>query len=715
MLEFVHGEKRNPFAANALIEQFEQSELNGTLYIGYPILASVDQTTIIDALLTTLESGVVVFDFVELDDDSKDKNEVQQHQDDLYTAVYQKFLNFKPLREGRELSVEIKIVTLSPNEDEATVEEDLYVIGYKAIPDLLKKFNSITESQLRNINSAVQRVTTIKPPQRRISVKHKDSRGGIIKRIEAEIANLDKWQKQAAVETPEGPQRIRGLAGSGKTIVLALKASYLHVLHPEWRICVTFQTRTLYQQFTDLIRRFTFDSIHDEPDWDQLKILHAWGSAGDPGVYSEIAIANNIKPQTFRYGKEKFGQNEAFGGICKELLNSIKNRDLESQFDIVLIDEAQDFPQSFFELVYLATSQPKRICWAYDELQNLGVYSMAPPSELFGSNNRGSPRVPELSNSPRLPQQDLVLPICYRNTPWALTIAHALGFGVYRDDGLVQFFDDPGLWKDVGYELMSGNMSPGKYVELRRSQESSPSYFSELIEPQDSIQCFVFTNEDEQARWIAKSIHNNLTQDELELRDILIIISNPLTAVKKAARIVKYLGEYNIPAHVAGVTTSKDILFDDESVAISGIYRAKGNEAPMVYLIDSEYCYSGYELIKRRNILFTGMTRSRAWVRISGCGPNMSKLKEEFDTVINNNYKLYFKVPTPGELEQIRKIHRDMSKKERIKAAKFEKTLEEFLAMVDQGLVSIENLPPELKDRLSRLIQDSISNDTKSN
>ncbi len=29
-----------------------------------------------------------------------------------------------------------------------------------------------------------------------------------MKRIEQEIANLDKWQKQAAIESPDGPQRI---------------------------------------------------------------------------------------------------------------------------------------------------------------------------------------------------------------------------------------------------------------------------------------------------------------------------------------------------------------------------------------------------------------------------------------------------------------------------------------------------------------------------
>ena len=58
------------------------------------------------------------------------------------------------------------------------------------------------------------------------------------------------------IETVEGVQRIRGLAGSGKTVVLALKAAYLHAQHPEWKIAVTFNTRSLKGQLRQLINTF---------------------------------------------------------------------------------------------------------------------------------------------------------------------------------------------------------------------------------------------------------------------------------------------------------------------------------------------------------------------------------------------------------------------------------------------------------------------------
>ncbi len=146
------------------------------------------------------------------------------------------------------------------------------------MPDVLGQFPEMREGFSKPVQAALQRVTTIKPAKKRTKVVQDESRGAILKKIEREIANLDRWQKQAAIESPEGPQRIRGLAGSGKTIVLALKAAYLHAQHPDWTIAVVFYSRSLYTQFEDLIRRFSFEHLNDEPDWQKLRVMHAWGA-----------------------------------------------------------------------------------------------------------------------------------------------------------------------------------------------------------------------------------------------------------------------------------------------------------------------------------------------------------------------------------------------------------------------------------------------------
>ena len=79
-----------------------------------------------------------------------------------------------------------------------------------------------------------------------------------------------------------------------------------------------------------------------------------------------------------------------------------------------------------------------------------------------------------------------MLPVCYRNTRWALTLAHSLGFGIYREQ-MVQFFNNSQLWTDIGYSIVAGSLEEKQKVSLRRSDDSSPEYFNELLDASDSI------------------------------------------------------------------------------------------------------------------------------------------------------------------------------------------------------------------------------------
>src|ERR1035437_1194607 len=618
MLDLVVGEKRNPIAAENLIRELSDLPAQGTLYIGYPVLASLEEPVVVDALLTTREHGVVVFD---LTGDASDQQVIAARQDDLYNAVHQKLTANKELLSGRNLAVTILTITVSPTASRIRATGNTLVCPPSKIREALSEHGgAISADVLLQVNASIQRVRTIKPPRRRNQITRPDSLGAKIREIEKEIANLDAWQKAAAIESPEGPQRIRGLAGSGKTIVLALKAAYLHTRYPDWRIAVTFHTRSLYQQFLDLIRRFTFEQTNDVPDWTHLQVLHSWGSSKQAGVYSEIATAIGKPVRNFVSAKRQFGYAEAFEGSCQELLETVKTDRPEPIYDAILIDEAQDLPQQFFELCFLMTKAPHRVVFAYDELQNLTDREMSAPAKLFGTETDGQPRVRDLVNERGRPQQDIVLPVCYRNTPWALTTAHALGFGIYREQNIVQFFDQPALWKEIGYQIMSGEIAPERHVVLKRRDDATPAFFGRLIDPPDSVVCKVFDDADAQAIWVAEQISKNVREDELQPRDILVILADPLTARTEAAPVISELASRGIASHLAGVTSSVDELFSDDSVAISGIYRAKGNEAAMVYVLNSEYGIPAVELIKRRNILFTAITRSRAWVRLCGCG-----------------------------------------------------------------------------------------------
>lgn len=196
------------------------------------------------------------------------------------------------------------------------------------------------------------------------------------------------------------------------------------------------------------------------------------------GIYSEYAQKCSIIPINYNAARVKYGRSNAFEGACSELLNQTVIN-VQPYYDAILIDEAQDLPISFFKLCYKIAKDCKRIIFAYDELQNLNSGVMPSVSEMFGSDTNGKPFV-ELINAESEARQDITLPICYRNTPWALTLAHCLGFGIYRKEGLVQLFNDLDLWEDIGYQVVNGQLKYGQKVTLRRKQSATPNYFRKI-------------------------------------------------------------------------------------------------------------------------------------------------------------------------------------------------------------------------------------------
>jgi superfamily I DNA and RNA helicase len=335
---------------------------------------------------------------------------------------------------------------------------------------------------------------------------------------------------------------------------------------------------------------------------------------------------------------------------------------------------------------------------------------MPTTDELFGTGPTGESLV-SLASAADGPKRDIVLPVCYRNTPWALATAHALGIGVYRAEGLLQHPDEPTLWRDIGYNVVHGELGFGARVVLERSRESYPPYFPQLINPTDAVVVRTFPDESQQDAWIASQIATNLDADELEHDDILIVLPDTYRAKSRAPRLVRELSRKNISAHLVGVDTSVDEVFRPGSIAIAHIFRAKGNEAPMVYAVDSQFAVSDFNAVTRRNTLFTAVTRSRAWVRVTGWGPGMDAIQAEARAVIDRNFQLEFQIPTVAQLAQLRHIHRELTAGEEATIRRATQGLEAFLEAVDKGDVDFRDLPPAVRTKLTLLQMDRARDD----
>lgn len=238
-----------------------------------------------------------------------------------------------------------------------------------------------------------------------------------------------------------------------------------------------------------------------------------------------------------------------------------------------------------------------------------------------------------------------------------------------------------------------GPLADGSDVVLSRAPRSFPEFFPKLLTPQDAVQSFRFGTKDEQYAAIAAQIDVNLKQDEIDPDDILIVLPEPITARDEYYSLRKHLDSRGIPSSLAGVTNDRDLFSQQGIVTVSGVYRAKGNEAPMVYVANADFCVAGHELIRLRNILFTSITRSRGWVRLCGVGDRMDALQKEIDGVVAQGFKLAFRIPTQAERDTMRTINRDRTAEEMSQIRKVEKNLEEALDLVKKGVVSADALP----------------------
>lgn len=708
MVTIVQGATRKPISAQRLADFFaHRDRADGFLYIGYPIIGTAKGPHHIDALLVSKSQGLVVFNLIE----GKDVGNFQDAQDESYNKLESKLRAHRELVKGRTLQVSIHPVTFAPTRNDVNElsDEEYPVCNEATLGAWLDGDGRRWDNpgHFEALVSVIQAISTIRKGRKKREIQRPDSRGAKLKRLEDSIANLDNQQTKAVIETVEGVQRIRGLAGSGKTIVLALKAAYLHAKHPDWKIAVTFNTRSLKGQFRQFINTFTIEQINEEPDWENLKVSHAWGAPGGgdrDGLYYEFCQTHGVEYHDFGSAK-RFGQGRELDGACQKALDACARP--SKIYDAILIDEAQDFPPSFLRLCYEILKPDKRLVYAYDELQNLNSQPLPPPEEIFGRKPDGSPRVRFEPNRPGSPRQDVILEKCYRNSRPVLATAHALGFGVYRNPdtrtgmGLVQIFDRAELWREVGYEVAGGKLADDEEVTLSRTENTSPKFLEDHSPIEDLIRFGCFNSPEEQARWVVDAIKRNLEQDELRPDDIVVINPDPLSTRNVVGPIRGRLFELGINSQLAGVSTSQDVFFDSDSVTFTGIYRAKGNEAGIVYILNAQDCYGSFgNMAGVRNRLFTAITRSKAWVRVLGVGPNMQALMQEFETVRQNGFSLRFRYPTAEQRKHLNIVNRDMSEAERRRVGKKKDYVAELLNDAEAGRLYPEDLGA---DQLKRL------------
>lgn len=691
MITVINGVTSKQVLADELISVLNAMNLDGYFYLGYPVLGGMDGKIKVDALLICKQYGLVIFDLeMSSEDDIENKMLLL---DNLYNNMEARLKRYSYLSNRRKLQVPINVLCYAPRYK--SIGEDIF----SSVEEIKRRLESLSWDESDNyyakLLEAIQMISQIKKRGNRTYLLKASSKGAKLKTLENQISCLDKYQSKAVIETVEGVQRIRGLAGSGKTIVLALKVAYLYTMYEDKVIAVTFNSRALKGQFIQLITNFIIENTNEEPEWDRIRIIHAWGSKNSEGLYFNFCRANNLVCYDYNDACRKYGRNElAFDRVCQEAVEMVI--DPRPLYDVILVDEAQDFSKYFLQMCYMSLPKESRmLVYAYDELQSLDNKSVDSPEKIFGSTH-GKPNV-VLDNS-NGKAEDIVLSKCYRNSRPVLITAHSLGFGIYREKepreetSLVQLFEDKKLWEDIGYTIKEGVIRDGENVTLYRTDENSPSFLENHSSIDDLIQFRKFDTIQDEAKWVVDDIEKNLKEEELKYQDIMIIHPDPKVTKSYVSQIRVMLMERNIKSHIVGVQTTPDDFFQEDSIAISQIYRAKGNEAAVVYLVNADLCAKGINLSRKRNIMFTAITRSKAWVRVSGLGNDMEILMKEYKAVKDKNFQLQFTYPDESQRQNMRIIHRDMTQNEIREIKKSNYNLADVVSKIQKGDIQKEDL-----------------------
>lgn len=500
--------------------------------------------------------------------------------------------------------------------------------------------------------------------------------------LEAIIYNFDASQRSVALTGIHGPQRIRGLAGTGKTVILAMKAALAHIENPNAKILMTYYTRSLRDIIERLITRFHRHFAEVDPNWENVHVRHSWGRSNVPGVYRDTCIREGI---AFRnYGDVKT-KRDPFGTVCRELVEAHPPAPF---YDVILVDEGQDFPDSFYQMCFFLAKGPrdqKQIIWAYDELQNLFDVKVREPEQLFGDDKDGAPRI-SLARSlpPGTDTNDFVLQRAYRNQREILVLAHAIGFGVYKTP--VQMLENAKHWEDVGYDVISGPFTTGSLNVVERPLVNSPST---LATPTDVGLIGIRAADDFNSEVeLAVLEIRQFIDGGLHPHEILVVSLDDKTARGYFSALSKTLAACDIPCNnIINDPYSEPPFRLDGKVTLSTVYRAKGNEAAVVIVLGADAAV--LETRTGRNKLFVALTRTKGWLRIFGVrGRTFAALEAEVAKARAKCPRIEFTMP---DMTNLNTIQRGLEEKHAriIEARRRMDRMKDELSLSDDDIASL--------------------------
>jgi superfamily I DNA/RNA helicase len=372
--------------------------------------------------------------------------------------------------------------------------------------------------------------------------------------------------QERLVQSEQGKrEKIKGVAGSGKTTVLAKRAVNSHMRHGNHVLILTFNL-TLRMYIKDKI-----NEVRSDYSWGAFGIInyHRFISAALSQYGVEVSIPKELKgnkDQVSTFLDLNYYSNE----------NLFENCEITEKFDTILIDEVQDYKPVWIKIIrkYFLREQGEMILFG-DEKQN--IYEREIDEEKTNRVPDGFGRWNQLTKSFRCKEDSHILDIARGFQEFFFNGRYELDF----PEGVQPALSGIGLYQCV---LYSGNEVDNELIVNYVFSVAK----NEDIHPNDMV-----------------ILSSNISQ----MREIDYIIRKNPNFNERTLTTFETKEAYDSPTidrdDIEKIRSNKKYGFNLNSgvLKISTIHSFKGYESPTVFLIINE--------MDNAELVYVGLTRAK--------------------------------------------------------------------------------------------------------
>lgn len=392
-----------------------------------------------------------------------------------------------------------------------------------------------------------------------------------------DIKTMDLHQENLAKQIGDKNRLIRGVAGSGKTIILASRAKMLSKQNPDWRILILCYNISL----ANAIQQMIFHMLNEPEDLFDF----------DPN--SKVVQNQNIIVRNFH----SWLKNDL--RIKEQQLPSIiekleKNQAILPTYDAVLIDEGQDFEADWLRLVsLLINANTQSLLLVEDRAQTIYQRKRSYLQDT-GLSFQGRSKV---------------LSINYRNTKQIVKFA----WDFYRKHSM---FKNKVVNRDLEGEIIAPQSTKRKGPEAGIIKAGN--FFEEM-------------------RIVARQTKKLHEERKVSYDEMLILYRVKRTHQTPIIDIIKRsLSDAGLPYFwiTENETSKRSYEKEDGKIKISTIDSSKGLDFRAVFIVNVDSMPFPLEENKEREVslLYIGMTRAKQFLCLSYSGE--SEFTQYLDTIL---------------------------------------------------------------------------------